>query len=526
MRHRVPGPPTHTIAKALVNKQVKQVHAQANMALIDESIANLVSLEASLYRDDFAEFVRAAFHVVEPSERFVDGWHIDAVCEHLQACATGQIKRLVINIPPGYAKSTICSVMFPAWVWTRYAKSEEGKVTQGPSARLLFTSYSDSFAERDSRKTRNLLQSEWYQRRWPLGVIGDRSMEFENDKGGLRFASGISGGVTGKHFHYALTDDPLKAQDAHSRAERERVIRFWSETLSTRMFPGGVRIVVMQRLHQRDLTGYVLEEGGYEHVMLPERYEAKRATVTVLGKPDKRKLNDELLWPQRYGEEDNKLRARELGPFGAAGQLQQRPAPAEGGILQRAWWKRFAWADLPAEGFVVDVWDMTFDEGETHDYVCGMKLLCVGPDMYVLKRMRGQWSFMDSQTHVKTLAHDQRWPADSVLVENKANGPAIVSSLRRVVQGLLLVEPRGSKIERAHASAPAIHAGNVWLPSNEDWVDNAKDGFIVECGDFPNAANDDQVDCITHAIMWWGDNYASQAMDLDGGERENPATID
>lgn len=524
---RVPGPPRGDHPKSLYSKQTSQRHP---VKLAPDAVMDVTELERELLARSFRDFIPRAFPYIEPAERYVHGWHVDATAEHMQACVEGQIDRLVINIPPGHMKSIIASVAFPAWVWARQAAPYLTNDLNGQHTRFLYTSYSDDFVARDSAKTTNLINSEWYQERWPCNLTKANTTELHNDKGGFRLGAGVMGGVTGKHVHYALADDPIKAQEAHSKAAREQAIRFWQETLTTRMLPGGVRIIVMQRLHQKDLTGFVLEESGYVHLMLPEAYEPKRSCVTVLGKVDKREEEGELLWPERFPSKEHKRRAKELGPFGFAGQLQQRPAPAEGGILKRAWWKRYAKNERFADGFVIDSWDMTFDDesdGGKHDFVVGTKFVCRGSQMQAIRQYRQKAAFDEVLPHVESMAKDAQYPANVVLVEKAANGPAIVRMLRKKVQALTLVSSSRSKIERAHAAAPRIHSGDVMLPEGEDWVDNPTDGLIVEAGDFPNADHDDQVDSVTQAVLWHTEEGMADSgeMDLSGGERESPSRV-
>lgn len=457
--------------------------------------ARQVELEARREHLTLAEFTRGAWHVVEPAAPFVEGWHIDAVAEHLEAVTRGQIRNLIINIPPRHMKSLSVCVMWPCWEWTEH-----------PAIRWLFSSYSDRLATRDSLKCRRLIQSPWYQSRWGsvFSLTGDQNEKtrFENNKTGYRLATGVGGAGTGEGGDRIVVDDPIKAKDADSEAIRASVNTWWDETMSTRgNDPKMVaKVIIMQRLHAQDLTGHMLEkmaEGGerYEHLSLPAEYEP-RAYVSGIGWSDPRTEPGALLWPARFGQDELAKLKIALGSYGAAGQLQQRAAPRSGGILKRAWW-RFYTRRPDRFDEVVDSWDMTFKDADGADYVAGQKWGRVGADCYLLERTHERLDFVASVAAVRTLA---ALPpvAHAKLVEDKANGPAVISVLRSSVPGLIAVEPFGSKVARAAAVSPTIEAGNVFLPDPTiaPWIEQ----FISECASFPLGAHDDDVDALTQAL--------------------------
>lgn len=452
-------------------------------------LTDKVAVDRELTRRKLSNFVRLAFPLVEPGERYQHGWHIDAICEHLEAVSRGQIKRLVVNIPPGHAKSGLACVLWPAWAWTAI-----------PEIRWMFGSYAETLSMRDSLKTRSLVTSDWYQERWPLALAAaqDTKAEFWNTRGGFRIATSVGGSVTGKHAHVQVCDDPIKASDAHSTAARETAIVWWDQAMSTRLLPGGARVVIMQRLHEQDLTGHILQAGGYEHLCLPEAFEPSRVIKTSLGTPDRRTQEGDLLWPERFGAELHAQRKRELGLYGAAGQLQQRPSPIEGGFLKRAWWRRYT--TLPDSlTFRFDSWDMSFKGGAHNDFVCGFKFAAQGANLYVLDCIHRQLDFVQTRAEVLRLRNSHAPAPFAVLVEDTANGPAIIASLKDQVPGLVPIKPEGGKESRAHAASPTIEAGNVFLPEGAPWAEE----LIEESAAFPNGAHDDMVDALTQAIFWY-----------------------
>ena len=241
------------------------------------------------------DFVDEAWPVVEPTTTLVPGWHVDAVCEHLEACTRGELRRLIINVPPRCTKSLLVSVFWPAWVWTTM-----------PSKRWLFGSYAADLSVRDSLRRRDVILSRWYQQRWGgrFGLRYDQNqkMRFDNDRTGFRLATSTGGIGTGEGGDVIVADDPHNVIEAESDAQRRSVRRWWDQSMSTRgNDPTTVcHVVVMQRLHERDLCGHLLAQGGYEHLCLPMEFEPARRCVTSLGWSDPRSGEAELLCPGRF----------------------------------------------------------------------------------------------------------------------------------------------------------------------------------------------------------------------------------
>jgi hypothetical protein len=265
------------------------------------------------------DFVLQAWAVLEPSTPFVQGWHIDAIIEHLEAVTNGQIRNLLINVPPRHMKSLLVSVFWPSWEWMRW-----------PERRWLYSNYAASLSIRDSIKCRRLIESPWYQARW-----GD-----DNDPSGYRLATSVGGAVTGEGGDRIICDDPHNVQEAESDSVRKSTVDWFGVVMSNRVNDPktAARVVVMQRCHQQDLSGHLLEQGGWDHLCLPAEYEGP-TRGTSIGLVDTRENHGELLWPDHFGPQEIDSLKRSLGSYAAAGQLQQRPSPLEGGLLKRAWWR-------------------------------------------------------------------------------------------------------------------------------------------------------------------------------------------
>jgi predicted phage terminase large subunit-like protein len=454
------------------------------------------------------DFVIQAWPVLEPSTEFVPGIHIDAICAHLQAVTENRISNLIINVPPGHAKSLLVCVFWPAWVWINH-----------PESRWLFASYREPLAVRDSLKCRRLIDSDWYQQRWgdrfQLRSDQNQKQRFENDRTGYRVVVPMAAG-TGERGDYVVVDDPHSVDQATSDAERTSAVEWWNGSMSTRHNDPakGHKVVIQQRLHEADLTGDLLVRGGYEHLCLPAEFEPDRRCCTSIGWTDPRSAAGELLWPERMPQATlHKLKAT-LGSYRYAGQFQQRPAPASGGMLKRHWWRFWQpkGANLPPipirlpDGTLesrtaierpdrfdqqIQSWDMAFKDTKNSDYVVGLVMAAYGADRYLLDNTRDRLDLPGTISALRRLS--AKWPdAHLKLIEDKANGPAVIQSLRHEIHGLVEVNPEGGKMSRAAAASPQLESGNWYLPHPmlAPWVEL----FIAECAAFPNGAHDDQVD--------------------------------
>lgn len=447
-----------------------------------------------------------AWPVVE-SDPYVHNWHISVICEHLQAVtervekgAPHGIPRLIINIPPRHTKSLIVSVMWPVWSWVR-----------APETRFMFYSYEASLSTRDSLKCRHLIKSEWFQTRWGdlFRFVDDQNekTKFQNDRGGYRMSSSISGKGTGEGGDVLAIDDPHNMKEIHSEAKRRAVIEdWWRGSMSTRMNdPNRSAVVlVMQRGHEDDLSGHLLREEPHrwEHLCLPGRFDPKRVCVTSLGKADPRTEPGEILNPLRFDEEAMEGLRVSLGPYGYSGQIQQLPSPEEGGILKRGWWKYWEDKALPRQwDRVIASVDMNVKEGEKNDYMVAQIWGKKGPDCYLLDQIRARKDF-DVTLDLLDKFFEKHPEASAKYIEEKANGAAVLSQLKKKFSGLKPVDNKivaSGKLGRVHAVVPEVSAGNVYLPSPVfyPWVED----FIEECAVFDNGTHDDQVDAMTAALL-------------------------
>jgi predicted phage terminase large subunit-like protein len=455
----------------------------------------LTSLMAEKSRRRLHTFLRHyAWPVLEPATPFVDNWHIGAICEHLEAVHTGQIKRLIINMPFRMLKSTIVSQTFPAWEWIT-----------APSTQYLTASYAKDVATRDAVASRRIIESTQYQDAFGdvFEMTGDQNVKtrYENDKRGMRTVTSTDGAGTGFGGNRIIVDDPISAKDADSEAARMQAIEWWKGTAATRMNnpKDDAMVLVHQRMHEMDTTGYVLaEEKGWVHLILPMRFEEQYRKTTVLGFTDPRTEEGGLLCPERIDEATCTEMEGRLGAYHTAAQLQQRPASRGGTIFARDHWQFYR--ALPELDEVVLSLDCTFKNLKSSDYVALHVWGRKGAHKFLVYRKRERMGYAATVAAVRSVK--ALFPhAISILIEDKANGPAVIETLRAELPGVLPIEPAGGKIARAFAMQPEHEAGNIWVPDPS--LDPDIETFLTEAGSFPNGPHDDEVDAMTQAINWF-----------------------
>jgi len=484
--------------------------------------------EAESAGSSLASFIKAAWHVIEPGQPYSHGWHIDAMAEHLEATADGEITRLLINVPPGSMKSLLCGVMFPAWLWGPRRE---------PHLRFLGTSHKEALAIRDNMKCRRLIESPWFQQRWPTPLVRDQNAKgkFENTSTGFREAMAFTS-MTGSRGDFVILDDPLSVDDANSEVMRDAVNATFRESLPTRLNnpKDSVIIVVMQRLHEDDVSGLILSKDfGYEHLMIPMEAELDRLCVTSIGWMDPRTKEGELMAPDRFPREVVERDKVLLGSYAAAGQFQQRPAPKGGGIIKRDMWELWgnpdddddpAFRAFPPFEFVLASLDGAYTEKQQND-PCAMTLWGVWRDKHDVPRLMLMTAWRERlELHAlvqKTHATCKRFKVDVVLIEGKATGLSVAQELRRLYAshgyGIETTNPDRDKVARAYAVQPIFENGTVYAP-DRTWADMV----ITECESFPKGKHDDLVDTTTQALRWLRDRgllIRTEEHDADLAER-------
>lgn len=455
--------------------------------------ADLQAVERELCRRSLAEFAKRAWRVLEPAAELKWGWALDAICEHLEAVTDGRITRLLMNVPPGSMKSLLTGVIWPAWEW-----GPRGM----PEMRFVGTAHEETLAIRDSRRCRDLIKSEWYQGLWPLKLAADLDgkREFGNVNKGVRQARAFTS-MTGVRGDRIILDDPISADNANSAAKLEAARIAFTETLPTRINNDkSAIIVIMQRLNEKDVSGVILEMGlPYVHLCIPMRFEPSRRCTTAIGWSDPRTEEGELMFPERFGEDQVRELETTLGSYGAAGQLQQRPAPRGGGILNTSWFRY--WTGKPAFEFRFITADTAQKTAEQNDYSV---FQCWGRSTtgqaVLIDQIRGKWEAPDLlvQGRAFWLKHLGQPGAAlrGIYVEDKVSGTGLIQTLRREGIPVMPVQRNKDKISRAYDAAPFIESGNVQLPQDAPWLSD----LLTECEAFPAGAHDDQLDPMFDAI--------------------------
>ena len=473
-----------------------------------------LDIQAELADRSLREMIPFAWDILEPGTEFLPNWHIDLLCEYLEACNSRQIKRLIINVPPRYFKSGLVNVIFPTWVWLN-----------NPSERFISTSYAQNLSTLHSVSRRRIFESDRFQHyfgdRFRMTTDQNVKTEYENDKRGRMVATSVGGTVTGKGGNIILFDDPHNPKQAVSDVQRQVAIDYMDMTLSTRLDDkkNGVIILVMQRLHEKDLTGHLLAKGGWEHVNLPCISTRKQIITSPISKKIITRPRGHILWESREGKHELEQVKRDLGSFAFAGQYQQDPAPSDGGKLKRIWWNFYNVLPPGWNRYIIHSWDATFKGTAKSDFVAGQVWSRTSNKKYLLKSIKKKLTF--TQTIKAIVALVNQYPDYiKILVEDKANGPAIIDTLQSHFDSIMPVNPDGDKESRADAVSPMIENGEVYLPCECDptewnatpikdrtieqlnaiikpmWVDD----YIDSCARFPNGEHDDDVDAMTQAL--------------------------
>lgn len=395
-------------------------------------------------------------------------------------------KRLIVCMPPRHGKSELVDVWTPLW-----------RLDLDPTKRVMLTTYGAEFAEEWGGRVKELAHT--HRRKLQLRVKrdSDAKSRWRTTQGGGLYTAGVGGALTGRGADLLIIDDPHKNwEEANSKVYRDRIWNWWLTTARTRLEPGGSVIVVMTRWHEDDFVGRLLDASG------DEAEEWELVNLPALAEPDDALGRDigQALWPARYDEAYfAKLRAT-LGPFVFDAMYQQHPSAPVGQILKRGWWKRY---DAPPVPATVEQWlgsvDCTFKATDESDYVVMQVWARIGANKFLIEQVRGRMDFPDTKAALRALAarHPQ---VPAWVVEDKANGPGIISELRNEIAGILPFSPQDSKEARAHACAPTLAAGNVWLGAHDPEADD----LIDEAAAFPKGRNDDQVDAFTQAMLHLG----------------------
>ena len=500
-----------------------------------------INVEASQYKVDkrlaemsLVEFIKQAWHVIEPGQEYLHNWHIDAIADHLTAITNESMidderyyNRLLINVPPGAMKSLLVNVLWPAWEWGP---------RNMPYMRYVCASHAMPLAIRDSTKMRRLVSSEWYQERWGdrVTITGDQNekIKYETTATGFRQAVAMSG-MTGARGDRVIIDDPHSVASAASEAERTTTIDTFEQAIPTRLNnpDRSAIIVIMQRLHEEDVSGVILEKQlGYDHIMIPMEYDPERSYPTILGWEDPRTRKGQLFFPDRFPRHVVDRDKRIMGTYAASGQFQQLPTPEDGGIIKRKHWQLWEEPKYPAFDYIIasldtaytvktendpsalTVWGVWTDDPKTH----ATRMINRDGHMSQIIRtyderevpprvmlMHAWQEHLEMPELVKKVYEScLRWKVSKLLIENKAVGRPVATELRKMYSGknfsVQLEEPGSiDKMARLYSVQHLFEEKLVHCP-NYAWADEV----IDQCMRFPKAKHDDLVDTVSMAMRY------------------------
>lgn len=477
-----------------------------------------------------ATFVQAAWHIIEPNTDLLWAPHLDAMCDELEAISEALVSpkppdvppREVFNIPPRYMKSIIVTIMWPAWEWGPF---------NCPWSRWIFGSHSASLSTDHSVSRRTIIESEWYQSRWGDRVVlsTDQNVktQFSNTRRGMMFSTSVLGAKIGKGGHRVVLDDPHDPETVLADEQRKKVVRVFKQGFSTRLNDKrrGAIVLVMQRLHDTDLAGHCIALGYRLCCFANPAPPEGQTFVTARGRVITR-APGEILWPEREGVAELAEMRRTLGEYGFAGQYLQQPSPPGGVIFKREWWKFYVVLPAVTTGKMISI-DCAFKDNDDSDFVAALVATFAGANTYITEIVKERLSFTGTKSLVMTL-RGRHPDATRVLVEDKANGTAIVDDMKSKIAGLVPVEPEGGKIARAWSAAGDVEAGNVYLPEylddqgtvmpGREWVPE----FVDTCAKFPKVANDDDVDAFSQLMIARRKGFAAilEALKAEHAEME------
>lgn len=449
-------------------------------------------LLAAILRRDLGTFIGKVFKTISPGDRYLANWHIDAVVHQLLQVHEGNNRRLIITQPPRSLKSICTSVAYVAWT-----------LGHNPSKKFACVSYSNELAAIFARQFRTVIGSDWYHGLFPgLRLTKNTETECETSKGGGRFAVALGGSFTGRGADIIIIDDPVKADDAQSDAVREGVNSWYGTTLVSRLDnkEKGAIILVMQRLHEDDLAGKLLREGGWFHLDLPAiADENQEVTIGPLGVYLRKK--GEVLHPARESLATLETIKREMGSLAFSAQYQQRPVPLEGNLIRRSWIRYFDNPPMRSPGAeVVQSWDVASTTSESSDYSVCTTWLKIKRDYYLLHVWRGKLEFPQLRRKLILLANEHQ--PRRILIEQAGPGLHLIQELRanpeRGVPVPIGIKPEGDKVVRMEAQAARFEARQVFLPKEPTWLDD----LLHELLAFPNGRHDDQTDSISQFLGW------------------------
>jgi predicted phage terminase large subunit-like protein len=451
-----------------------------------------------LYLNDFEIYVKNVFRILNPNTPLVDSWTIRCLAEYLEAIRAGQLKKLIINIPPRFLKSTIANIGFSSWL-----------LGHQPNKRIIVASHSDSLARSQSILTRDVMRSNFYKKLFPNTSFKDdqdTQKEFTTTKGGQRIATSIGGNITGKGADILILDDPNDVNQAISKAHLEQVIYYYTNVLYTRLNDKktGAIINIQQRCNVNDLTGYLLEaDKQFELLKLPIQFEKDK--IISIGKFKKEVKAGDLLNENRESAEVIAQTQATLGNIAFAGQYMQTPVAAEGNLFRESWLKKH---DKYTFDKIFQSWDTAVKTNQMNDFSVCTTWGVEGNEYYLLDLYRGKLEFPELKNMQIALAN--KWNATQIIIEDKASGQGLLQTLRKETRlPIVAYMPDKDKVTRWSKAAIHFEAGRVYFPEKHFVKD-----IIEELKTFPNGLHDDIVDSISQFLNWYNNKPKAEVIVL------------
>ncbi len=446
----------------------------------------------AICQNSFLPFMRKAWPWIESGQDLSMNWHLDAMAHMLDLVASGRSKRLILNVPPRNGKSNMTSVLWVAWM-----------LGKDPTLNFVCVSYSNELSEKLARICLSVMMAPWYKEMFPKTVISQKrsaAYDFETTAGGGRLATSITGTLTGRGGDIIILDDVIKPDAAASETTRNTVNNWYRSTLASRLNnkATGAIICVMQRLHQYDLTGMLLEDDSWDHLSLPAIPDEDALIPLTRNRFHARKAGD-VLHPERESLEELHKMLALMGSYLFAAQYLQRPVPELGNIIQRDWFQLYDAMTIPSlGGEIVQSWDTGIKTKEGHDYSVCITARIWQQRIYIIDLWRGRLEYPDLERKCAELARFHH--AQTLLIEDKASGQELIQSIRgKRPQGVpmpLAVNPVQDKITRAVGVSSIVEAGQLYVPASAHWLD----AFGNEIAAFPQGRHNDQVDALTQLL--------------------------
>ena len=486
-------------------QQIKRKNKKKlEIATIDEKIENSISLKC---------FLHNAFSILNPSCDFLFNWHIQYLCDVLEQVAKGNIKRVLINIPPRYLKSVICSVSFPSWL-----------MGIDPTKRVIVASYSKTLAQKHSTDCRIIMQSEWYKKTFPNTQIANGSnekMKFCTTQNGFRFATSTGGTLTGEGGDILILDDPHNPVGIYNKQNRKKVVNWFTGVFSSRLNNKrkGAIIVIMQRLHCEDLSGYILEQNKkiveknkkikiknklqpeWLCIELPAIAETQKDYM-LFDKLYKTRKVGNILHPRMEGQKELETIKSELGEYNFSAQYQQNPVALDGNMIKQKWLKYFKIEqiitlynkdNLP---YYISI-DCASGLGTENDFTAIAIFTIQNEKFYLVNMFRLKIPYPDLKNKIIELI--DKYKPKAVLIEDKSNGSSMIQDLNTQYNIIIPIKPTKSKELRVNDILTTFEAGNLLIAQAQNWTEELESELLS----FPACKHDDQVDTISQFINWY-----------------------